>query len=186
MVLHYPSEANVGVAMRTLATFAAVIGVMTYSVPATAFESLGFRTGMTPAQAQVAAPQGYTLIPVFGADPRSYSFNATIIRGTDVFATVGFCHGRLTSMIREIDPSTEWAARLQARLTSLGQPRVSVRSKPWTGLGGGDVVTVALRWVSGGEVYELSINPEGRTASGALRYMSNAFEEFGMEEPCMQ
>jgi hypothetical protein len=172
--------------MRTLAIFAALVGVLTNAVPVAGFETLGFRTGMTPDQVQVAAPRGYTLIPALGADPRSYSFNATIVRGTDVFAMVAFCHGRLATVIREVDPSTEWATRLQARLASSGQPRVSVRTQPWTGSGGGDVMTVALRWVSGGEFYELSLNPEGRTASGALRYMSSAFEEFGMDEPCRQ
>ena len=172
--------------MKTFAILTALTGLLTQSVPAAAFETLGFKTGMTPAQVQVAAPQGYTFIPAFGADPQSYSFSATIVRGSDVFATVVFCHQRLTSVIREIDPATEWATRLQARLASSGQPRVSVRTQLWTGSGGGDAITVALRWVSAGEVYGLSLNPEGRTASGALRYMSSAFEEFGVDEPCRQ
>jgi hypothetical protein len=171
--------------MRILAlATTALVGAVMYALPVAGFEVLGFKTGMTSAEVQVAAPQGYTLIPFFGADPQSYSFNATIVRGSDVFATVAFCHGRLASVIREIDPDIEWAARLQARLASSGQPRVLVRTQPWNGAGGGDVVTVALRWVSGGEAYELSINPEGRTGAGALRYARSAFEEFAMDGPC--
>ena len=175
-----------GITMRALATFAGIGAAMAYAVPASGFETLGFKSGMTPAQVQVAAPRDYALIPAFGADPQSDAFNATIVRGTDVFAAVSFCHGQLTSVIREIDPNSEWAAHLQARLASSGQPRVSVRTQPWNGTGGGDVVTVAHRWVSAGEVYELSIKPEGRTANGLLRYMSSAFEEFEMEAPCQK
>lgn len=177
---------HAGVAMRKFAILAGLVGVMAYAMPAAGFETLGLKTGMTPAQVQVAAPQGYTLIAAFGADPQSYSFSATIVRGTDVFATVSFCHQRLSSVIREVDPNTEWAARLQVRLVSSGQPRVSMRSQPWTGIGGGDVMTVSLRWTSAGEIYDLSLNPEGRTPNGALRYMSSAFEQFAMEEPCRQ
>ena len=161
----------------------ALLGAVLYVAPVAGFDVLGFKTGMTPTEVQVAAPQGYTLIPFFGADPQSYSFNATIVRGTDVFATVAFCHGRLASVIREIDPDIEWPTRLQARLTSSGQPRVSVRAQPWNGPGGGDIVTVVLRWVSGGEAYELSMNPEGRTGS-TLRYARSAFEEFAMDATC--
>src|SRR5580765_7954162 len=115
--------------MKSFTSLAGCVGVLTCAIPAAGFETLGLKSGMTPAQVQVAAPQGYTFLPAFGADPQSYSFNATIVRGTDVFATVSFCHQRLSSVIREIDPNTEWAARLQVRLTSSGQPRVSMRSQ---------------------------------------------------------
>ena len=87
---------------------------------------------------------------------------------SDMFASVGFCNGRLVMVTRSIDPDTEFPRSVEDWLRDFGQPKVNVRREPWTGTGGGEVVTVQFDWSHGGVKYILSLIPEGRSGAREL------------------
>lgn len=92
----------------------------------------------------------------------------------ETYASLGFCQNRLTAVIREIDPDTDFLRYLSDWLRDFGQPKVSIRTQPWTGPGGGDISSVDFKWLSKGVKYTLSLIPEERTGSGELRHFRGA------------
>lgn len=145
-------------------------------VPGAAFEFGGLRSGMTPAQVIAAAPPGYELRMLPGsAAPFS---SGALVKGSDFFAQISFCNGRLEHLIRNLDADVDWLPAVRAAVTARGQPRVLVESQPWSGPGGGDVHSLVLRWTDGETRYQLSISPEGRDGKGALRHSRGASESY--------
>ena len=50
----------------------------------------------------------------------------------DIYASISFCNNRLISIIRTVDPDTEFLNYAQDYLREYGQPTVKVRKQPWT------------------------------------------------------
>jgi hypothetical protein len=143
-------------------------------VQAGGFEFAGFRSGMSPAQVQAAAPLGYELRML--PDSSGAFTSGALVKGDDFYAQVGFCNGRIVHVIRNFAADTDWLPTVRAAIQSRGQPQVMVLSQPWSGPGGGYVGSLILRWSDGQSRYELSVSPEGRDGKGALRYNRSASE----------
>ncbi len=76
---------------------------------------------------------------------------------------------------KAIDPDNDYVPTLERNLSSWGQPKVSVRRQPWSGPGGGDIVSLDNLWKRGSDEINLSFSPEGRDGKGGLRYNRGAF-----------
>jgi hypothetical protein len=148
------------------------------------FEAFRLRSGMTPDEVTkefpnyelrwLAQPHGAAMLvqrPVNPDDP-------------DIYASLSFCNNRLVSIIRDVDPDTDFLAYAQDYLREYGQPTVNVRKQPWTGKNGGDITSLTLAWIGGGIRREVTLSPEGRTGSGELRYVRTASVGIRFDTPC--
>lgn len=146
------------------------------------FEAFGFRSGMSPAEVEAAAPLGFHV----------HWFNSTGIVAADnsptnIYVTLTVCAGRLVAVIRPVDADSEWLPRMKELLQQRGQPQVRVSTDAWTGPGGGDISTVELVWRSPGEKVILNLTPEGRDGTGQLRFTrsaSIAYDDVGPLNTC--
>ena len=148
---------------------------------ASAFETIGFRSGMNVADVQAAAPPGYDL--------RMFSNGSgVVVRGDDIYAALGFCLGHLVSVSRSIDADRDWLPFVQDALRQRGRPQVLTEAQPWTGPGGGDIHSFLLRWADKDSRYELSLSPEERDGAGKLRHTRGASENSTLTSanPCFR
>lgn len=143
------------------------------TTPTMAFELAGLRSGMSRSDVEAAAPRGFTFKAL---DTNGES--GALINGTEVFATLAFCRGRLIAVTRMIDPDTDWLPAVQAGTRDRGPPQVSTKTQEWSGPGGGTVSSLVLRWRGGGADYDLSLTPEGRDGRGNLRHNRAASMSF--------
>lgn len=148
------------------------------------FEAFRLRSGMTPDEVSkeflnyelrwLAQPHGAAMLvqrPINPDDP-------------DIYASLAFCNSRLVSIIRNVDPDTDFLAYAQDYLREYGQPTVNVLKQPWTGKNGGDITTLKFVWVRGGIRGEVTLIPEGRTGTGVLRYVRTASVRIAFDSPC--
>ena len=154
------------------------------SVPKPSFEAFRLRSGMTPDEVSkefpnyelrwLAQPHGAAMLvqrPVNPDDP-------------DIYASLSFCNNRLVSIIRTVDPDTDFLTYAQDYLRDYGQPTVNVRKQPWTGKNGGDITALELVWIRDGIRRDVSFSPEGRTGAGELRYIRSASVGIRFDAPC--
>lgn len=154
------------------------------SLAGQSFEAFRFRSGMTPKQAQSVAP-GYELRWSDAVKGAAFLVKNTETEEPDIYASLSFCQNRLVAVVRQIDPDTDFIRYLDERLRDLGQPKVAVKTQPWTGTGGGDIQRVEFTWISKSVRQMVSFSPEGRTGSGELRHFRSASVSFSLEEsPC--
>jgi hypothetical protein len=148
------------------------------------FEAFRLRSGMTPDDVSkefpnyelrwLAQPHGAAMLverPVNPDDP-------------DIYASLSFCNNRLWSVIRDVDPDTEFLTYVQDYVHDYGQPTVKVEKQPWTGKNGGDISSLVLTWIAGGIRRHVTLFPEGRTGAGELRYTRNASIGLSFNTPC--
>jgi hypothetical protein len=138
------------------------------------FEVFRLRSGMTPEEISRKFPT-YELRWL--AQPSGAAMlvrHPVNLENPDIYASISFCQNRLVSVIRNIDPDTEFLGYVQDYIRECGQPQVNIRKEPWTGLNGGDITTLELIWTRDGVRRLLSLIPEGRTGSGELRYVRTA------------
>lgn len=155
------------------------------STAAPSFEAFRLRSGMTPDEVTkelsgyelrwFAQPQGAALLVRRPANPDD---------AADVYASLTFCNNRLWSVIRNVDPETDFLGYAQDYLREYGQPTVKIEKQPWTGDNGGDIASLVLVWIRGGIQRAVTLAPEGRTGAGELRYYRTASVRVGFDTPC--
>lgn len=173
-----------GVPLLLVSSVIAALAIAHGASTGPSFEAFGLRSGMTPDEVNrklpdyelrwLAEPHGAAMLvhtPVNADDP-------------DIYASLTFCNNRLWSVIRDVDPDTDFLNYAQDYLREYGQPTVSVEKQPWTGKNGGDVTTLDLTWIRDGLRRAVSLNPEGRTGAGELRYVRGARVRVGFNTPC--
>jgi hypothetical protein len=160
-----------------------------WPVSAQEFEAFHLKSGMTAEQVQKALPSTYELrwdkqqrVPGFATGVVAKPLSDLSGDDSDIYAMASFCNGRLVTVSRNIDADTEFAPYLEKWLRDFGQPKVGVRTEPWTGPGGGEVVTVEFDWVHDGVKYMLMLTPEGRSGTGELRVSRGASVIFTLEK----
>jgi len=161
----------------------------TCPVSAQEFEAFRLKSGMTVEQVQKAAPSSYELrldkqqgSPGWATGVIAKPLSDLSDDDSDLYAGVSFCNGRLITVSRNIDADTEFPTDLEKWLRDFGQPKVSLRREPWTGAGGGEIVTVEFDWLHDGVKYMLMLTPEGRSGAGQLRHSRGAAVMFTMEK----
>lgn len=167
-----------------------IVVATTCPVSAQEFEAFRLKSGMTVERVQKAvAPLSYELrldkqqgSPGWATGVIAKPLSDVTGDDSDIYAGVSFCNGTLVSVSRNIDPDTEFPTYVEKWLRDLGQPRVSLRREPWTGPGGGEIVTLEFDWSHDGVKSMLMLHPEGRTGSGQLRYTRAAAVFFTLEK----
>lgn len=157
------------------------------------FEAFRLKSGMTMEQVEKAAPFSYELRLDKQASPDwvtgiiAKAISEATGDDSDIYTGVGFCNRRLVWVSRSIDPDTDFATYMEKWLRDFGQPKLSLTRHPWTGTGGGEILTVEFDWSHDGVKYMLMLNPEGRTGAGQLRYNRAATAIFTLEKyPCLR
>jgi hypothetical protein len=149
--------------VRPLVVCSLIAGLAMGQAPAAgpSFDAFRLHSGMTPDEVSkefqnyelrwLAKPRGAAMLvqrPVNLDDP-------------DICASLSFCNNRLVSIIRTVDPDTDFLTYAQDYLREYGQPSVNVRKQPWTGKNGGDITALELIWIGGGIRREVTLSPKG-------------------------
>jgi hypothetical protein len=148
------------------------------------FEAFRLHSGMTPDEVSkefpnyelrwLAQPHGAAMLVQRPVNPDN----------PDIYASLAFCNNRLVSVIREVDPDTDFLPYAQDYLREYGQPTVTIQKQPWTGKSGGDITVLQLVWIRGVIRREVTFVPEGRTGAGELRYVRSASVRIAFDIPC--
>jgi hypothetical protein len=162
--------------MRGMALAAALMAATASTTPAFGFNAEGFQTGMTVDQVAAAMKARGLTLRSGGKGPFSAYYVLRVDRSgnpdpSGPLISLLFCEGGLVSFSHSIDFDADYIPMLKTILEQHGNPgRVTVRTQPWSGPGGGYLSSSEMYWYFGDDRVTLSFNPDGRSGKGVLRY----------------